>query len=318
MESYTKLKVGPMAMIRMVHDKDNLKAKCPRCAKGPLITMQETSETCCSKCGLVIAERVDEAGVFPRSVDDAQTGVPTSLAVHDQGLSTRIGQENRDSTGRPLSTEMRHNMKRLHTWDSRSKNNPVDRNFMSAFAELGRLEDRLSLSKATVEAAAYIYRKALEAKLVRGRSINAVVSASVYAACRNTGMTRNLKDIELAANIKRKDIARCYRMIVKNLDLKVEVVDPVSCVARIGSLLNVKESTKRYAIKVLKEARDNDGIAGKDPMGLAAASLYLACVAQNEDITQRIIAEAAGVTEVTIRNRFKGLKDMDLKKEVTA
>ena len=294
------------------------KAKCPRCAKGPLITIQETDETCCSKCGLVVDQKPEERGssASSRSMEESQTGVPTSLAMHDQGLSTKIGQADKDSSGKPLTSDMRYTMKRLKVWDSRSKNSPVDRNFMQAFAELSRLSDRLSLSKATIEDAAYIYRKALEAKLVRGRSINAVIAASVYAACRNSGMTRNLKDLEEAANIKRKDIARCYRMIVKNLDLKMEVVDPISCVSRISSLINSQESTKRYAIKILELARKKDEVAGKDPMGLAAASLYLACVKQGENITQRIIAEAAGVTEVTIRNRFKGLKDLGLAKKI--
>ena len=299
----------------MVQGKSD-KATCPRCAKGPLIIVQETSETCCSKCGFVIEEKAEERGSSgsSRSAEDAQTGIPTSLAMHDQGLSTKIGQTDKDSSGKPLSSDMRYTMKRLKVWDSRSKNSPVDRNYMHAFAELSRLADRLSLSKATIEDAAYIYRKALEAKLVRGRSINAVLSASVYAACRNSGMTRNLKDLEEASNIKRKDIARCYRMIVKELDLKMNVVDPINCISRISSIIKTQESTKRYAVRVLEEARKRDEVAGKDPMGLAAASLYLACIKCGEDITQRIIAEAAGVTEVTIRNRFKGLKEIGLAK----
>lgn len=297
---------------------NNMKSKCPRCGKGPLIIVQETSETCCSSCGLVVTEKPSEQGVYPGKYDDAQTGVPSSLTVHDQGLSTRIGHDNKDATGKPLSSDMRYTMKRLKTWDTRSKISPIDRNYMNAFSELARLEDRLTLTKATTEQAAYIYRKALEAKLVRGRSINAVLSASVYAACRMTGTTRNLKDLEKASNIKRKDIARCYRMILKNLNLKMSVVDPVQCIARIGSVLKAKESTKRYAVKVLETARKQDGIAGKDPMGLAASSLYLACVKCGENITQRVIAEAAGVTEVTIRNRFKGLKDLELKEKVEA
>jgi transcription initiation factor TFIIB len=289
------------------------KTKCPRCTKGPLITIQETNETCCSKCGLVVEQKPEErTSSGSRAVEESQTGIPTSLAMHDHGLSTKIGQADRDATGKALSSEMRYTMKRLKVWDSRTKNTPVDRNFIHAFGELSRLSDRLSLSKATIEDAAYIYRKALESKLVRGRSINAVVAASVYAACRNSGMTRNLKDLEVAANIKRKDIARCYRMIVKNLELKMNVVDPINCISRISSLINTQESTKRYAIKVLEQARKKDEVAGKDPMGLAAASLYLACIKLGEDKTQRVIAEAAGVTEVTIRNRFKGLKDLGL------
>ena len=176
--------------------------------------MPETNEVCCSACGFVIDEKISDGGVYPRSSDELQTGIPTSLAMHDQGLSTKIDQSNYDSTGKPLSSDMRYTMKRLKVWDARSKGTPVERNFMNAFGELARLEDRLTLSKATVEQAAYVYRKALEAKLVRGRSINAVMAASVYVACRMTNTTRNLRDLESVANIKPKDIARCYLSLI--------------------------------------------------------------------------------------------------------
>jgi len=135
------------------------------------------------------------------------------------------------------------------------------------------------------------------------------MAAALYAACRDTSTPRNLKDVEQAANIKRKDIARCYRLLVKELELKMPVTDSIQCIARIASKIGIQEKTKRFATKVLKAAQENEVSAGKDPMGLAAAALYLACVKNGEDKTQRDIAEAANVTEVTIRNRYKGLKD---------
>jgi transcription initiation factor TFIIB len=149
----------------------------------------------------------------------------------------------------------------------------------------------------------------LEKKLVRGRSISAMISASLYAACRDTETPRTLKDIADAANVKRKDISRCYRLLHNELDLKMPVVDSIQCIARISSKLNIPEKTKRYAIKVLKDAQERKESAGKDPMGLAATALYLSCVYNGVSITQRDLAEAAGVTEVTIRNRYKGLKE---------
>ena len=118
--------------------------------------------------------------------------------------------------------------------------------------------------------------------------------------------------MEATSNIKRKDIARCYRMIFQHLDIKAVVLDPIQCIGKIGSKLDVKEKSIREAVKVLKAAHAKDEVAGKDPMGLAAAALYLGCIKNGDNITQRNIAMAAGVTEVTIRNRFKGLKDMNL------
>ncbi|MCY3854432.1 MAG: transcription initiation factor IIB [Thaumarchaeota archaeon] len=300
----------------MVRAKINKKDKCPRCASDKVVTDNESGEMFCAKCGFVLSEKLQEAGPEWRSFtqdehgDRARAGAPTSLAMHDMGLATIINPANRDASGRPLTASMKSTIERLRTWDSRSQvHEPVDRNFRQAFSELNRLKDKLAISEAVIEKAAYIYRKALDKGLVRGRSIPALMASSLYAACRDTATPRNLKDIEIAANIKRKDIARCYRLLLKELDLRMPVTNSVQCVARIASRIGIAEKTRRYAIQVLKNAQDNEVSAGKDPMGLAAAALYLSCVKTGEDKTQRDIAEAANVTEVTIRNRYKGLKD---------
>lgn len=289
---------------------------CARCAKGKLVTDNESGEMFCSKCGYVITEKIQESGPEWRSFSQdehgerARAGAPTSLAMHDMGLATVINPVNKDASGRPLAASMKSTIERLRTWDSRSQvHEPVDRNFRQAFSELNRLKDKLAISDAVIEKAAYIYRKALEKGLVRGRSISALMASALYAACRDTATPRNLKDVEEAANIKRKDIARCYRLLVKELDLRMPITDSIQCVSRIASRIGIAEKTKRYAIKVLKQAQKSEVSAGKDPMGLAAAALYLSCVKNAEDKTQRDIAQAANVTEVTIRNRYKGLKD---------
>jgi transcription initiation factor TFIIB len=295
--------------------KNYTKEKCPRCGKGVLVTDPNTGENFCAKCGFVLTEKVSESGPEWRSFSKeehegrSRAGVPTSLAMHDMGLATIIGPTDRDATGKPLSSSMRSTIERLRTWDSRSQvHEPVDRNFRQAFSELDRLKDKLAVGDAVIEKSAYIYRKALEKGLVRGRSISALIASALYAACRDTQTPRTLKDISNASNIKRKDIARCYRLLLRELSLKMPVVNPVNCVSRIASKAGLSEKTKREATKILHTAEEIKISAGKDPMGLAAAALYVACVTHGENKTQRDVAEAAGVTEVTIRNRYKGLK----------
>ncbi len=238
---------------------------------------------------------------FPKEgggADPTRTGAPTSLAMHDRGLATIINPINRDSSGKPLTSAIKNTVERMRTWDSRSKVNvSADKNLRQALNELSRLKDKLSLSSSIVEKAAHFYRKALEKGLVKGRSIPAVIAASLYAACRDTETPRTLKDI-----------AKYYRLLHRELGLKMPVVNPIQCVARIASSLGITEKTKRYAVKVLKVAQAHEESAGKDPMGLAASALYLSCVKNCEDMTQRDIAEAAKVTEATIRNRYKSLK----------
>ena len=282
----------------------NSTPSCLRCGKNSLLTDDVTGEQFCSKCGYVVSEKSQESGPEWRSfqkdggADPARTGAPSSLMIHDMGLSTVINPLNKDASGKPLSTSMKSTIERLRTWDSRSQvHEPVDRNLRQALSDLNKLKDKVSVPANVLEKAAYIYRKALEKKLVRGRSISAMIAASLYAACRDTATPRTLKDI-----------ARCYRLLHHELELKMPVVDSIQCIARISSKLEISEKTKRYAVKVLKEAQERKESAGKDPMGLAATALYLSCVKNGVSITQRDLAEAAGVTEVTIRNRYKGLK----------
>jgi transcription initiation factor TFIIB len=272
-------------------------------------------ELFCSNCGYVVKEKLAESGPEWRAFtvqemdERAHTGLPSSLAMHDMGLATVIGREDRDASGKSLSASMKATIERLRTWDGRSQvHESVDRNRRQAFSELDRLVDKLSVNDAVIEKAAYIYRKALKRGLIRGRSISAMIAASLYAACRDTETPRTLKDISAISNIKKKELARCYRLLFRELDLRMPVVDPVKCVSRIASKARVKERTKRRALEILRRVEETHTSAGKAPMGFAAAALYIACVLEKEDKTQKDLADAASVTEVTIRNRYKGLK----------
>jgi len=281
-----------------------------------MLTDNATGERFCGGCGFVISERVEDSGPEWRSFsndeydDRSRTGTPISLAMHDMGLATIIGPANKDATGKPLSAYMKSTINRLRTWDTRSQvHEPVDRNFRQAFSDLDRLKDKLALSDAVVEKTAYIYRKALDKGLVRGRSIPGILAAALYAACRDTETPRTLSEVAHEINIKRKDVSRCYRLLLRELDLKMPVVDPVKCISRIASNVGLSEKTKRRAVTILKDASELEITAGKNAMGLAAAALYLSCVVNGESYTQKDVAQAAGVTEVTIRNRYKGLKE---------
>ncbi len=289
---------------------------CPRCGKNNLVTDNESGEVFCAKCGFVINEKVSDSGperIFSdNTTNKSRTGDRTSLTRHDRGLSTIINPINKDSAGNPLSSSMKSTLKRLRVWDSRSlTNNSTDRNLQHALATLLKMKEKLSLSEAIVEKAAYIYRKALEKKLVRGRSISALIAASLYAACRESGTPRTIKEVSDAIDIRRGDLAASYRMLLQELELKMPVVDSVQCIARIASQIGLSEKTKRYAMKILKKAEQDQSSSGKDPMGLAASALYLAGLKLGEKISQKQVAVASGVTEVTIRNRCKGLKSLD-------
>jgi transcription initiation factor TFIIB len=288
---------------------------CTICKSGQTVTDPESGEVICRNCGLVLSDRAQEsrpewrAFTSEEANDRSRTGIPRSLARHDMGLSTVIGRTDRDASGHTLDVAMRSTMGRLRAWDFRTQaHSPTDRNLRQAFSELDRLKDKLGVSEPVIEKTAYVYRKAQERGLVRGRTISATIGAALYIACRESGTSRTLKDIADIGNIKRKDLARIYRLVVMELDLKIPLVDPMRCIVKVANKANLSERTRRIAMEIMKSVTKSGISAGKDPMGLAASVLYLACINTGESRTQTDIAEAAGVTEVTVRNRYKNLK----------
>jgi len=296
--------------------------KCPECSSTNLIHDYDTGETVCGGCGLVIHEQMMDKGPEWRAFTQeekasrSRVGIPTSYSVHDKGLSTAIGRVDRDAFGRKLPLSTRLQMWRLRKWQIRSRvHSSVDRNLAQAMAELDRLSDKVYIPGPVKEKAALIYRKALDKGLVRGRSIAAIAAAALYAACRTTKTPRTLREISEASLVDKKDVARCYRLLLRELDIQMPIADPLTYISKIAERSGISGQTQGLAINILNKAKLNRVASGKDPMGLAAAALYIACLQNNEKKTQKDIAEAAGVTEVTVRNRYKNLK-RQLKLEV--
>ena len=280
-----------------------------------IITDLLTGEIVCSKCGLVISDKIQDTRQEWRDFvnseeakDRRRTGMPTSLARHDMGLYTMIGRGRKDARGQVLDASMRSTMGRLRTWDLRTQAS-ANRNLRTAFNQLNILKDKLGLPDAIIEKTAYIYRKAHERGLVRGRQTAAALAAALYLACRQEGTPRTLKEICLISNLKRKAISREYRDMVIELDIRIPTVDPTKCIARIANQINLNQKIKQKAINIMNAATKIGLSAGKSPMGLAASILYLSCLINGGSISQTVFAQTAGVTEVTIRNICRNLRN---------
>jgi transcription initiation factor TFIIB len=291
---------------------------CSTCGKyNTAITDPESGEIICSGCGMIITEKVEDAShqewraFTPEEVESkARTGAPTSLAKHDRGLATIISMTDRDASGQKLDTSTHTTFKRLRTWDFRTqRHSSSDRSLWIAFSQLAVLKDKLGLSDVIIEKTAYIYRKAVEKQLTRGRTISGVLAAALYIACRELGTPRTLNNISASSNVRRKDIAKNCRLLIYELDIKVPIADPMKCIAKVANAAEISERTKRQAFNMMSEVVKREIPAGKHPMSLAATILYVACRKTGEYRTKVDIAKAAGITEVTIRNRFKDLAE---------
>ena len=270
----------------------------------------------------MVSERAVDSGPEWRlfsddnGADKARAGSPTSIIYKDMGLSTVIGRTDRDASGRSFASPMRSTMERLRKWDNRSPAfGSSEKNLGVALRELDKMGDKQGVSQAVKERAAHIYRKALERGLLRGRSIVGIAAASLYAAFRDTETPRTLKDIAAVENLSKKAVARDYRILLKEMDLSMPVADAARNITRIASKVGLPERVARKAMEIVRMTEEREISAGKAPMGLAASALYLAGVIEGDVRTQKEIAAAAGVTEVTVRNRYKGLRT-DLGKEL--
>jgi len=289
---------------------------CSECGSNNIVQDDGLGEIICGSCGLVLSESIINKGpewsAFTPSETESRSrvGLPTSFSIHDKGLSTMI-RVDRDAYGRRLPPKTRHKMFRLRRWQELSMfYASVDSNLAQAMTELDGLSDRLHLPSTIQETAAVIYRKALKKGLVRGRAISSMAAASLYAACRLTQTPRTLGELARNSPIDKKVIARCYRLLLRELDLRMPVPKAKLRVPRIASKLDVGEKTQRRAVEILREAKRLKVTSGKSPMGLAAAALYIACLENGETRTQKMIAAASGVTEVTIRNLYTELKEV--------
>jgi len=194
----------------------------------------------------------------------------------------------------------------------------VDRNLAQAMAELDRLSDKAHIPGPVEERAAVIYRKALDKGLVRGRSIAAIAAAALYAACRIIRTPRTLREVTNVSLVDRKDVARCYRLLLRELDIQIPIADPLDYVSKIAEKAGISGETQGLAVKILREAKRKHITMGKDPTGIAATVLYIACQLKGKKVTQQDIAAVANITEVTIRNRKKELmKKLNLISELS-
>jgi transcription initiation factor TFIIB len=293
--------------------------QCEMCdpSESKMITDVESGEIICNRCGIVVVRDLEDTKKIWHKVEDngsdTRNGNPSSLTLYDQGLTTKIGNTNRDASGNVINSMMMVRLNRMKNLDKRSQINKSARNLGRAFRQLDSLKDKLGLSNAVIEKTAYIYRKVQEAGLVRGRKVNTVLGASLYVACREFEIPRTLREISAVNNEKYRETSRVYRQIVLHLGKQVPRINLFRYVEKVGKKAKLEEKNIREALRLMKKVQETGLSAGKEPMGIVGAVIYLSLPKSDENIRQRIItqaiiADAAGVSEVTIRNVYKEIE----------
>ena len=289
---------------------------CPEC-QGKITKDSEQGEATCESCGLVFeGSRVDHGPEWRAFTSDerdekSRVGAPTTQLMHDKGLSTTIGWQNKDAYGQAVSSRKRAQLQRLRTWDERFRTKDAhERNLKQALGEISRMASALGLPESIRETAGVLYRRAVEQNLLPGRSIEGMSTASLYAAARQHGMPRPLSEFADVSRVEKIRIQRAYRYLSRELGLEIKPEDPTQYIPQFASSLDVSDEAERRSRELLEVATNNAVHSGKSPAGLAAAALYAATHLTNEQLTQETVSEVAHVSRVTIRNRYQELLEV--------
>jgi len=287
---------------------------CSNCGSRTVIWDSFLGEIICRNCGMIVAkfnycdDPEKRAFTLVEAESRSRTGLPTSFSIFDKGLPTIFTSISKDAYGKAIPYNTMIRMRRLKKLQSQSRfSQGYEKNLANAMTHIGLLSERLHIPCAVKEQAAIFYRKALKIGLVRGHSIHAIADACVYAACRISKIPRTINEIAYYSPVEKKDISKCYRLLLRYLHLKVPIPRAQSRLPRVANTLGINMETQRKATEILQEAQRLKMTSSKDPTGLAAAALYIACCMNETKVTQKQLSDASGVTEVTIRNRYKDL-----------
>lgn len=286
------------------------------CNSTELVLDNQRAELYCKRCGSVLDENMIDQGPEWRAFNNDQrmkrtrVGAPMDKTKHDGGLPTVIDWRNKDYNGRPVPERNKAQIARIRKWNIRIRiSGAGQRNLALALGEIDRKSSILNLSKNVRVEASVIYRKAAKKNIVRGRSIDGIVAASIYTACRQCNLPRTLEEIAEVSNVSKKEVGRNYRFLSRELNLKLKPTSPADYVPRFASKIGLSCEAQSKALSIIDEASKTGLTSGKGPTGVAAAALYIASVLLGERKTQKEVANASGVTEVTIRNRYKELSE---------
>ena len=293
--------------------------KCPECAGINLFWHKDKGEVICKDCGLVVEDKMVDFGQEWREFDAEggdkrrRSGAPSTYTQYDQGLGTEVG--GRADLSR-LGSKSRNKFVRLRKWQYRIST-AIERNLKLALSELKRVASYLKLPRSVEEESARIYTMAVQRGLVRGRSMESVVSGALYAACRRHEVPRTLDELSEASGIEKKEIGRTYRFVTRELGINILPSNPADYIPRFASALKISPEAQSKSIEILEKAQKEELTSGRGPTGIAAAALYVSALLHGEKRTQREVADVAGVTEVTIRNRYKELlEELNLDKDI--
>jgi len=279
------------------------KVACKFHLDAPLIEDYRAGDQICSECGLVVGDRVIDVGSEWRTFsnekggeDKSRVGAAENTLLGSSDLSTMIG----PGTGKASFTT-----DGTAIYNNRRTASSSDRTLINAFRTISNMADRINLPKTIVDRSNQLFKLVHDGKHLKGRANDAIAAAALYIACRQEGVPRTFKEIVAVSTVSKKEIGRCFKLILKAHDTSVDLITTGDFMSRFCGTLSMSREVQKGATYIAKKAVDLDIVPGRSPISVAAAAIYMASQASDDKRTQREIADIAGVADVTIRQSYK-------------
>jgi len=282
--------------------------KCPTHPNAFLVEDYRAGDMICPECGLVVGDRVVDVGSEWRTFinesngqDRCRVGAAENAFLAGTDLSTMVGSDRASGSGLDLQGYSRY--------QNRSSMSGSDRSLLNAFREIQTMANRINLPKTIIDRANQLFKQVHDQKSLKGRSNDAIASACLYIACRQEGVPRTFKEICAISKIPKKEIGRCFKLILRTLEATVGLVTSQDFMSRFCSNLTLPSVVQRAATHIARKAVELDLVPGRSPVSVAAAAIYLASQASEDKNkkSQKDIGDIAGVADVTIRQSYRNL-----------
>lgn len=268
-------------------------------------------ELVCDDCGLVLEEKaMDSTPEWSAYSSEearrrAHTGAPRDPLAGASGLTTVIPAPHRDGHGNAIPFEGRGALYRIQRLQRHASHGlPGERSIPEAARILDRYVALLDLPRNARDEAGFLCRKAIQKRLARGRSLELLVAAAVYAACRIEDVPRTLDEVQKATGLPKTRVGAAYRSLHRELSLTVHAAQASDYVQRFCSELGLGNRVEREAFELLRRFEPPGTSTSVSPCGTAGAAIYLAALVSGEPRSEKAVAKVAGVSEVTLRNRY--------------
>jgi len=294
-------------------------ARCPNCGSFALYVDPVRGERVCDNCGFVVDESLVDQGpdwTTFEGDDRIRAGPPPSVMAPDKGLGSMVGNGLRDAKGNPIDARSVAALNRLRRVSQWTRYDRTERALAPGLAQLSSLSSRLGLAPAFRERAAIILRKAIEAGLSRGRSMDAIVASVVYLAAKQLGAPRGLHELAEATGVTVHRISLTAKVVSRELGVFSRASRAEDFVPRFASQLGLDPRVGERALGLVSQVKDSKVLEANSPVGIAAGALYLASEELGVPLTQAQIARLTGVSEVTIRKHYRLLKESLAEKEM--